>query len=261
VNLTEEIRQAYDSSGEAWNDGPAAVYRALADPVLAAAGDVRGSRVLDVGTGSGALADELVRRGAAVLAVDLSLSMLRRGARERPPAAVADVRALPVPSGSVDLVTASFVLNHLDVPADGVRECARTLRAGGRLLATTFDGEARHPAKPVLDEVAVRHGFVPPQWYASVKEHLLPLLSSAERFEDAARAAGLAAMTVRRVLVALDLTTPQLVAWRLGMAHLAPFVAALDPGRRAALVAEAESAVAAMADPVQMAVLLLDARV
>jgi hypothetical protein len=94
-----------------------------------------------------------------------------------------------------------------------------------------------------------------------VKEHLLPLLSSAERFEDAARAAGLAAMTVRRVLVALDLTTPQLVAWRLGMAHLAPFVAALDPGRRAALVAEAESAVAAMADPVQMAVLLLDARV
>jgi ubiquinone/menaquinone biosynthesis C-methylase UbiE len=260
VNVTEQIRRAYDRSGDAWNDGPATVYRALAEPVLEAAGDVAGKRVLDVGTGSGVLADELVRRGAAVLAVDLSWSMLRRGAADRPPAAVADVRALPLRQGSVDLATAAFVLNHLDVPVDGLRQIARVLRPGGRLLATTFEGEAPHPAKPLLDEVAARHGFVPPGWYSCVKEHLLPLLASPERFEAAAREAGIARATARRVEVSLDLTVPQLVAWRMGMAHLAPFVAALDGERRAALVADAEAVAAALAEPVQMGVLLLEAR-
>jgi ubiquinone/menaquinone biosynthesis C-methylase UbiE len=259
VNLTEQIRQAYDSSGDAWNNGPATVYRALAEPVLEAAGDVAGKRVLDVGTGSGVLADELVRRGASVLAVDLSLSMLRRGALDRPPAAVADVRALPLRPGSVDLATASFVLNHLDVPADGIRQIAQVLRPGGRLLATTFEGEAPHPAKPLLDVVAARHGFVPPQWYASVKEALLPLLSSPDRFVAAATEGGLVGARVERVVVALDLSPSQLVSWRLGMAHLAPFVAALTDEERAALVAEAESAVSEAAEPVEMGVLVLDA--
>jgi ubiquinone/menaquinone biosynthesis C-methylase UbiE len=261
MSLTGEIRQAYDSSGDAWNSGPATVYRALAQPVLDAAGDVAGRRALDVGTGSGVLADELVRRGASVIGVDLSLSMLRRGALGRPPAVVADVCAMPLQDGCVDLVTASFVLNHLDAPALGITEVARVLRPRGRLLATTFEGEAPHPAKPVLDAVAGRHGFVPPQWYAAVKERMLPLLSSPDLFVEAARAGGLAGARVERVVVTLELSATQLVAWRLGMAHLAPFVARLGPARRAALVADAEAAVAAVAEPVQMAVLLLEASV
>jgi predicted RNA methylase len=55
VTLTEEIRRAYDDAGEAWSAGPAPVYRALAQPVLDAAGDVSGLRVLDLGAGSGGL--------------------------------------------------------------------------------------------------------------------------------------------------------------------------------------------------------------
>jgi ubiquinone/menaquinone biosynthesis C-methylase UbiE len=253
------MRQAYDLTGQAWSDGPATVYRALAEPILAAAGDVSGARVLDVGTGSGVLADELVRRGAEVLGADLSFGMLRRDAALRPPAVVADVLALPVRAGSVDLVTASFVLNHLDVPAAGIREIAAALRPGGRLLATTFEGEAPHPAKPVLEAVAVRHGFVPPAWYASVKGGLMPLLATCELFEQAARDAGLSRVRTERVPVNLELSVPQLVSWRLGMAHTAPFVAGLSEEQRRALVADAEEAVAAVAEPVQMAVLLLDA--
>src|SRR5947209_6665818 len=47
--------------------------------------DIRpGSKVLELGCGTGALTAKLVRRGASVTAVDLSESMLRR-ARRRPP--------------------------------------------------------------------------------------------------------------------------------------------------------------------------------
>lgn len=257
MTLTDAIRLAYDRVGEEWHDGPARVYRALAQPVLDAAGDVRGRAALDVGTGSGVLADELSRRGARVVGSDLSQGMLRRAARKRPPAVVADVRALPFGEGRFDLVTASFVLNHLDDPVRGLRELRRVLRPGGTLLATTFEGEAPHPVKRVVEEVTARHGHVVPDWYLSLKSGTLPLLSTPALFSDAARDAGLARARVERVPVSLALSPRELVEWRLGMAQLAPFVARLTPERRALLVAEAEAAAAPHAEPVTMTVLLL----
>jgi SAM-dependent methyltransferase len=183
--------------------------------------------------------------------------MLARGRGERPPSVVADVRALPFSDGAVDLLTASFVLNHLDAPAAGIRELARVVRPGGRLLATTFEGEAPHPAKPVIEAVAARHGHVVPDWYDAVKHGAMTLLSTVALFEAAARDAGLTEARVDRVEVSLDLSPEELVSWRLGMAQLAPFVAGLEPEARAAVVAEAEREVAHVADPVRMAVLLL----
>lgn len=257
MSLTDAIRLAYDRVGEAWSEGPARVYRALAQPVLDAAGDVLGLRALDVGTGSGVLADALVRRGARVVGLDLSYGMLRRDVERRPPAVVADVLALPVRSGAADLVTASFVLNHLDAPSQGVRELARVLRPGGRLMATTFEGEAPHPAKALLDEAAAAHGWSPPDWYLEVKEGRLPLLSTPSLFLSAAREAGLDEARVERAPVTLVLSPEQLVGWRFGMAQLAPFVAGLGEQEAFALQQDAVAAVAGVTDPVEMSVLLL----
>lgn len=91
--------------------------------------DLRGRRVLDAGCGTGALAARLAARGARVLAVDLSPTLIAL-ARERLPAdkgpghidfEVGDMAALA--SGEFDHVVAMDSLIHYDA-ADGVRVLA-----------------------------------------------------------------------------------------------------------------------------------------
>lgn len=106
---------------------------------VAAAGS-RGALALDLGTGTGDMALELVRRGARrVVAADLSPLMLaeagRKASAKGAPAAfvVADGLRLPFPDGTFDVVTNAFLLRNLaDLPA-GLAEIVRVLRPGGRL--------------------------------------------------------------------------------------------------------------------------------
>jgi magnesium-protoporphyrin O-methyltransferase len=88
--------------------------------------DLRGKRVLDAGCGTGLAAVELARRGATVLAVDLSATLIAL-ARERLPAdigdghidfEVGDMAALA--TGEFDHVVAMDSLIHYDVE-DGIR--------------------------------------------------------------------------------------------------------------------------------------------
>jgi SAM-dependent methyltransferase len=102
--------------------------------------DVDGAVVLDAGAGEGYGAELLAAAGAAVvLALDLDASSLRHVARTYP--AVAPARAnlvqLPCATGAVDVVVSSQTVEHLWDQDGFVRECARVLRPGGRLVVTT----------------------------------------------------------------------------------------------------------------------------
>ena len=92
--------------------------------------DLRGRRLLDAGCGTGALAVEAAQRGAAVVAVDLSATLVEL-ARERLPAhigegsidfRVGDMSAMEL--GEFDHVVAMDSLIHYDV-ADGIRVLAQ----------------------------------------------------------------------------------------------------------------------------------------
>jgi ubiquinone/menaquinone biosynthesis C-methylase UbiE len=105
-----------------------------------------GRRLLDVGCGSGPLLEALIERGApreALHGVDLREETIALARRRLPgvDVRVADGRALPYPSASVDAVVLSTVLSSVLDQRDRVRlgsEALRLLRPGGCVVTYDF---------------------------------------------------------------------------------------------------------------------------
>jgi ubiquinone/menaquinone biosynthesis C-methylase UbiE len=151
------IRRHYDGLPGALTavTGLVTGHEALAGRLLhPAAFDVRGcKRILDAACGNGRYTKFLLRQAdpdAALTAFDLSAAMLRR-ARARLPSprvslAVADLTRLPYADASFDAAVCGWVIEHLADPCDGLRELARVLCPGGKLLLLstedTFTGAA-----------------------------------------------------------------------------------------------------------------------
>jgi ubiquinone/menaquinone biosynthesis C-methylase UbiE len=91
-------------------------------------------RTLDVGTGTGRNLP-LFPAGTFVVAVDPSLSALRRARRRAPGAAVtaASVEALPFRDGVFDTIASSLAFCSVPDPARGLAEVRRVLRPAGQL--------------------------------------------------------------------------------------------------------------------------------
>ena len=100
-----------------------------------------GRRVLDVGCGIARRLASARGAGASLVAgVDLTPEMLAQATAE-PLLAAADVRALPAPDGSFDVVWCRLVLGHLPSLDAAYGELARACARGGDVVVTDF-----HPA-------------------------------------------------------------------------------------------------------------------
>jgi glycosyltransferase involved in cell wall biosynthesis/predicted SAM-dependent methyltransferase len=119
-----------------------------------------GSRVLDVGAGTCPYRDafahceyrtqdfkryEGVKLGGTVDYGDIDY--------------VSDIVAIPVPDASFDVVLCTEVLEHVPEPAAALREMARVLRPGGRLLLTAPLGSGLH------QQPFHYYGGFTPHWY------------------------------------------------------------------------------------------------
>jgi ubiquinone/menaquinone biosynthesis C-methylase UbiE len=250
------------AAAAAWASGASLVYGPLADALVARSPDpLAGRRILDVGAGTGVGSASLQRAGATPIAVDFSADMLREARSRRPPSAAGDATALPVRSGSCDGAYAAFVLNHVTEPVVGLRELARVCRPGDPILCDVFSTESQHDGRDAVDAAAMRRGWVPPAWYASMKETAIPLLGSASAMRDAAVRAGLVDIEVEEVAVDVGVTDPaDLVTYRFGQAHVQGFVNGLSPADRDALRAEAAAAAAEVMTPYRPLVVFLAAR-
>ncbi len=117
-----------------------------------------GSRVLEVGCGTGAvLADTPPTDGLRLFGVDTARPALRLAARNAPQAACAqgDALRLPYPSRAFDIVFCHFLLLWLPDPLEALREMRRVTRPGGCVLALAepdYGGRIDHP--PALAEAA-----------------------------------------------------------------------------------------------------------
>jgi SAM-dependent methyltransferase len=97
-------------------------------------------RVLDIATGPGYVAAAAAERGAKVVGVDFSSSMVAQ-ARQQFPAITfqqGDAEALPFPDSSFDAVLISFGLLHFARPEQALAEARRVLRPGGRVAFSVW---------------------------------------------------------------------------------------------------------------------------
>jgi ubiquinone/menaquinone biosynthesis C-methylase UbiE len=260
AGLAEPMRAAYGAAAGAWQAGPGQLYAELSRALVAQAGrSVRGCRVLDLGAGTGAAGSAALAAGAGrVAAVDVAEGMLARCPAALAPV-VGDGCRLPFRDGCFDLVLAAFALSHMpSVPGF----LAEARRVGGAIAACSFAPGWGHPAKQAIDSVLPAFGYLPPDWYRVFKDQAEPPAEDPGLLETRARAAGFTGVRIRHVPVLTSLSTPaQLAAWRLGMAHIAPFAATLPPGQRAELQRAAEDAVAGLSGaPVRVEIIVLTGR-
>lgn len=93
----------------------------------------RGSTILDLACGTGALARVARRAGYRVVGVDLSAGMLARMQGSHVPAIQSDAAALPFPDATFDGVISAYALRNFVDVACCIDEAARVLRPGGRV--------------------------------------------------------------------------------------------------------------------------------
>ena len=254
------IAAAYDRAAPTWLAGPEAVYDHFATALVAAApAPLRGLRVVDIGAGAGAVSAALIQAGARPVAVDLAPAMLVE-ARLRfhgLDALAADAVNLPLATASADTSVAGFVLNHLPDPCHLLTEAARVTRPGGTVMAMTYASGPRHPAQGAVEGVAAQWGWSPPAWYQQQREWAA-LTDTPAGLQAQAAAAGLATITVKSTTVdAGPQSAADLVAWRLGLAHLAAFVGSLGAADRVGLTDDAIAAVGPGSHRLRRRVLIL----
>lgn len=127
-------------------------FEPVVDGIVRRASLRAGERVLDLGTGTGAVAaraTSAVGRDGDVLALDPSPDMLAlaRQRLEQPGAASyrlgeGGAEDIPAPNASFDVVLASLSLMYVIDRQAAARELARVLRSGGRLVAAVWGSPA-----------------------------------------------------------------------------------------------------------------------
>jgi demethylmenaquinone methyltransferase/2-methoxy-6-polyprenyl-1,4-benzoquinol methylase len=145
LGLFAGLPRHYDRVAAALSFGQDPRWRRAMVETVAAGPD---ERVLDVATGTGLVAQALVRRyGCTVVGLDQSAAMLEAAqARLVRDAALGDrvsliegeAERLPFADGEFDHLTFTYLLRYVDDPAGALRELARVVRPGGRVASLEF---------------------------------------------------------------------------------------------------------------------------
>jgi ubiquinone/menaquinone biosynthesis C-methylase UbiE len=130
---------------------------------------------LDLGTGTGRMLELLAPLAVRAVGVDQSPHMLALARAQMERASLrnvslrqGDIYALPVERNAFDLVIVHQVLHYLDEPARALREAARALRPGGRMLVVDF---APHAEESLRENHAHRRlGFARVEIEAMLRE-------------------------------------------------------------------------------------------
>lgn len=145
----DSVASKYDLMNDLMSGG---LHRAWKAYTVMVANVQPGQRVLDIAGGTGDLARAFARKAGPsgqVVHTDINEAMLRTG-RDRLvdagvilPTTVCDAEQLPFPDAHFDLVSVAFGLRNMTRKDAALREMARVLKVGGKLLVLEFSQVAR----------------------------------------------------------------------------------------------------------------------
>ncbi len=132
-----------------------------------------GSRLLDVGCGTGMSRQLYARFAAPYIGIDLSEKAIAKAKADFPESEwrVADACALPFDNCSFDIVTFSSVLHHIPDFGVALSEANRVLKPGGKVFA--FDPNLLHPAMKLFRDPKSK--YYNPNGVSPNERPLLPL--------------------------------------------------------------------------------------
>ncbi len=227
-------RMGFDVAAEAYDDFMGRYSVLLSGQLADLAGVRAGQRVLDVGSGPGALTAEVIGRvGVAnVAAVDPSASFVAAVQARNPglEAHLAFADSLPFADGAFDATLAQLVVHFMPDPVAGLTEMARVTRSSGVVAACVWDHGGLHG--PLAVFWAAARQLVPDvddeSRLPGVREgHLVELFTLAGLRE------------IQDATLSVSLEHPTFDAWwepfTGGVGPAGSFVAGLDPERQADL--------------------------
>jgi len=159
----EETKSYFERVAPKWDEMRLSFYdEKLRDRVIQRAGIKRRDIVLDAGIGTGFMTigvAKVVGDLGKVIGVDVSEVMLskargnlkREGLVGRVELGVGDLEKLPIDDDSIDRVICNMGLHHCHNPQRAIKEMARVLKAGGKLVISDLE---KHDEKWLRSEMA-----------------------------------------------------------------------------------------------------------
>jgi SAM-dependent methyltransferase len=237
----ETTREQWQDAAEAWHRWDPTFDEwlgAATERMLDLARVGEGSRVLDVAAGSGGQTYAAARRGATVLATDISEAILSSIRGPQIATRVMDGEHLSVEDGTFDAVVSRLGIMYFPDKPRALAEQRRVLRPGGRVGAIVFAEGDRNGFFSVPISIIRRRAELPPPTPG------LPGPFSAVGIGELLDAAGFGDVVVERVAAPLRLATAadcaQLERESFGALH--QMLAGLDEAERAAAWDEIEDA-------------------
>jgi demethylmenaquinone methyltransferase / 2-methoxy-6-polyprenyl-1,4-benzoquinol methylase len=176
LELFSELSSRYDRMGAVLSFGQDPRWRRA---LIEAVDPQPGQHVLDVASGTGLVAFELVRRGCEVTGLDQSEEMLAGAERRLASTSVlnehvrfvhGEAERLPFGEDEFDALTFTYLLRYVDDRAATMRELVRVVKPGGRIGMVEF-GVPQRPYLRAAWRVHTRVGLpllgrlVSPAWF------------------------------------------------------------------------------------------------
>jgi demethylmenaquinone methyltransferase/2-methoxy-6-polyprenyl-1,4-benzoquinol methylase len=143
VNYIDDNNNYFRKSAK-YYDRNTRIIASFREKLFLVAEPQQGEKILDVATGTGAVALTFAKHDFETTGIDLSEDMLAEAAKKKQQLPVtflkADASRLPFGNQSFDIVTVSFALHDmpLDVRKQAVKEMYRVLKADGRLVIMDY---------------------------------------------------------------------------------------------------------------------------